>query len=120
MIPNKPDHPFVYWATYSNVGELIHAGCNIFIYENGFIHTKMMVIDDEVASVGTANMDFRSFELNFEVNAFIYDHDIAYKLRKTFEDDVKVSSQLTKEIYDQRVLLIRVKEAIARLISPIL
>ncbi|WP_437792212.1 cardiolipin synthase [Macrococcoides caseolyticum] len=120
MIPNKPDHPFVYWATYSNVGELLDVGCNIFIYENGFIHTKMLLIDDEVASVGTANMDFRSFELNFEVNAFIYDDIVAKKLRRSFEDDVHVSSQLTKEIYDQRVLLIRVKEAIARLLSPIL
>ncbi len=120
MIPNKPDHPFVYWATYSNVGELLDVDCNIFIYENGFIHTKMLLIDDEVASVGTANMDFRSFELNFEVNAFIYDDIVAKKLRKSFEDDVHVSSQLTKEIYDQRVLLIRVKEAIARLLSPIL
>lgn len=120
MIPNKPDHPFVYWATYSNVGELLDVSCNIFIYENGFIHTKMLLIDDEVASVGTANMDFRSFELNFEVNAFIYDDVVAKKLRKSFEDDVHVSSQLTKEIYDQRVLLIRVKEAIARLLSPIL
>ncbi|ARQ05431.1 cardiolipin synthase [Macrococcoides caseolyticum] len=120
MIPNKPDHPFVYWATYSNVGELLDVDCNIFIYENGFIHTKMLLIDDEVASVGTANMDFRSFELNFEVNAFIYDDIVAKKLRRSFEDDVHVSSQLTKEIYDQRVLLIRVKEAIARLLSPIL
>ncbi len=65
-------------------------------------------------------MDFRSFELNFEVNAFIYDDIVAKKLRRSFEDDVHVSSQLTKEIYDQRVLLIRVKEAIARLLSPIL
>lgn len=120
MIPNKPDHPFVYWATYSNAGELLKAGVKIFIYENGFIHTKMVVIDDEVASVGTANMDHRSFELNFEVNAFIYDSGIAQQLRQTFEDDVKVSSELTEEIYNQRVLWIKVKEAISRLISPIL
>lgn len=120
MIPNKPDHPFVYWATYSNAGELLKAGAKIFIYENGFIHTKMVVIDDEVASVGTANMDVRSFELNFEVNAFIYDRQIAEKLRNTFEEDVKVSSELTEEIYSQRVLWIKIKESISRLISPIL
>lgn len=120
MIPNKPDHPFVYWATYSNAGELLKAGVKIFIYENGFIHTKMVVIDDEVASVGTANMDLRSFELNFEVNAFIYDSAIAEQLRRTFEDDVKVSSELTAEIYNQRVLWIKIKEAFSRLISPIL
>lgn len=120
MIPNKPDHPFVYWATYSNVGILLDYGCNIYIYEQGFIHTKMVLIDDEVASVGTANMDFRSFDLNFEVNAFIYDAKVATELKNTFLEDIKVSSQLTKEIYDSRVLWIKIKEAIARLISPIL
>lgn len=120
MIPNKPDHPFVYWATYSNVGELIKVGAKVYTYENGFIHTKMVVIDDEVASVGTANMDMRSFELNFEVNAFIYDSKVATDLRRTFEEDMLVSNELTEEIYDQRVLWIRIKESISRLISPIL
>ncbi|TDM10496.1 cardiolipin synthase [Macrococcus lamae] len=120
MIPNKPDHPFVYWATYSNVGELLKTGAKVFIYENGFLHAKTVVIDDEVASVGTANMDVRSFDLNFEVNAFIYDDELAVSVRKTFEEDVKVSSELTEEIYSQRTLWIKIKEAFARLISPIL
>ncbi|KAA1039231.1 cardiolipin synthase [Macrococcus equipercicus] len=120
MIPNKPDHPFVYWATYSNVGELLKTGAKVFIYENGFLHAKTIVIDDEIASVGTANMDVRSFDLNFEVNAFIYDRELAVKVRKTFEEDIKVSSELTEEIYSQRTPWIKIKEAVARLISPIL
>lgn len=77
MIPNKPDHAFVYWATLSYIGELLKAGATVYIYDNGFIHAKTIVVDDEIASVGTANIDVRSFRLNFEVNAFIYDITIA-------------------------------------------
>ncbi|MBM2659611.1 cardiolipin synthase [Staphylococcus pseudoxylosus] len=120
MIPNKPDHPFVYWATYNNVASLLDAGVNIFHYDNGFLHSKTLVIDDEVASVGTTNMDHRSFTLNFEINAFIYDTHIAKELRLTFEKDLEVSYRLTKEIYKQRSLWIKFKEGISRLLSPIL
>lgn len=77
MIPNKPDHAFVYWATLSYIGDLLKAGASVYIYDNGFIHAKTIVVDDETASVGTANIDVRSFRLNFEVNAFIYDVTIA-------------------------------------------
>ena len=104
MIPNKPDHPFVYWATYNNVASLLDAGVNIFHYDNGFLHSKTLVIDDEVASVGTTNMDHRSFTLNFEINAFIYDTHIAKELRLAFEKDLEVSYRLTKEICKQRSL----------------
>ena len=77
MIPCKPDHPFVYWATFSYAAELLNSGVKIYTYQNGFIHSKVMMIDDEICSVGSANMDYRSFALNFEVNAFIYDEEIA-------------------------------------------
>lgn len=61
MIPNKPDHMFVYWATYSYIGEMIKAGAKIYIYDNGFIHAKTIIVDNEISSVGTANIDVRSF-----------------------------------------------------------
>ncbi len=120
MIPNKPDHVFVYWATYSNVGHLLKAGAKIYIYDNGFLHSKQIVIDDEVATVGTANIDVRSFKLNFEVNAFIYDPIAAHQLAELFEQDLLVSRELTLETYQQRSFTIRLKESIAHLISPIL
>ncbi|MDG0843925.1 cardiolipin synthase [Staphylococcus equorum] len=120
MIPNKPDHPFVYWATYNNVASLLDAGVNIFHYDNGFLHSKMLLIDDEVASVGTTNMDHRSFTLNFEINAFIYDTFITKELKATFENDLAVSYRLTKELYGKRSLWVKFKEGIARLLSPIL
>ena len=80
MIPNKPDHPFVYWATYSNIGELLKTGAKVYIYENGFIHAKTLIADGKVATVGTANIDVRSFRLNFEVNAFLYDQVLVEEL----------------------------------------
>ncbi len=120
MIPNKPDHMFVYWATYSYVGQLIKAGAKIYIYENGFLHTKMIVIDDEASTVGTANIDFRSFKLNFEVNAFIYHRDTSHQLAELFEEDMLLSTELTPELYASRSRIIKMKESISRLLSPIL
>lgn len=120
MIPNKPDHMFVYWATYSYIGELLKAGAKVYIYDKGFIHAKMIVIDDEAASVGTANIDVRSFRLNFEVNAFIYDCQISHELAEIFEKDILDSRELTLEHYDNRSYGIKFKESISRLLSPIL
>ena len=120
MIPNKPDHMFVYWATYSNVGLLLEVGAKIYIYEKGFIHAKMIVVDDEVSTVGTANIDVRSFNLNFEVNAFIYNRGVSHHLAELFEKDILDCTELTSDIYDHRSSLIKFKEAISRLLSPIL
>ena len=120
MIPNKPDHMFVYWATYSYVGQLLEAGAKIFHYDRGFIHAKMIVIDDEVSTVGTANIDLRSFKLNFEVNSFIYDRGISHQLAELFEKDMLDCSELTLERYQNRSLMVKVKESISRLVSPIL
>lgn len=120
MIPNKPDHMFVYWATYSYVGELLKTGAKVYVYDNGFIHAKTIVVDGEVSSVGTANIDVRSFRLNFEVNAFIYNEDIARQLTSSFLKDMEYSWELTMEKYLQRSMKIRFKESISRLLSPIL
>ena len=120
MVPNKRDHPFVYWATLKNVASLLEAGVNVYHYDNGFLHSKTLVIDDEVASVGTANMDNRSFTLNFEVNAFIYDEGVARSLKQAFINDMKLSNKLTSEEYAKRNLLVKFKEGISQLLSPIL
>lgn len=120
MIPNKPDHPFVYWATLSYIGELLKAGAKVYIYQNGFLHSKSIVVDRTIASVGTANIDVRSFRLNFEINAFLYDETLAARLVEEFKKDIILSSQLTLKLYQQRSLWVRFKESISRLISPIL
>src|SRR5690625_2087111 len=120
MIPNKPDHPFVYWATLSYSGELLNAGAEIYIYQNGFLHAKTIIVDGKISSVGTANIDVRSFRLNFEVNAFLYDKDIARKLVDEFQHDISLSTQMTDKLYAKRSLVIRFKESVSRLLSPIL
>ncbi|WAA08738.1 cardiolipin synthase [Fervidibacillus albus] len=120
MIPNKPDHMFVYWATYSYIGELLKTGVKVFIYENGFIHAKMIVVDEETASVGTANIDVRSFKLNFEVNAFIYHKETAKQLVDIFKKDMELSRKFTYKDYRKRPFIIRFKESVSRLLSPIL
>ncbi|GAB2023966.1 cardiolipin synthase [Lactovum odontotermitis] len=120
LIPNKPDHPFVYWATYFYAASLINFGAEVYTYENGFIHAKTMIIDGAQASVGSANFDNRSFQLDFEANVLIYDRDFADTLRIDFMEDLKVSKLLTAERYNERSYFIRFKEGIARLISPLL
>ena len=120
MIPNKPDHMFVYWATYSYAGMLLDAGAKIYIYNNGFLHAKNICVDGEVASVGSANFDIRSFQLNFETNAFIYDAEEVYKLEAIFEEDMANCEELTKEKYMTRSLQIKFKESVSRLLSELL
>lgn len=120
MLPNKPDHIFVHWASLSHVGELLPLGVRVFEYEKGFMHAKTIVVDGRAASVGTANFDVRSFKLNFEANAFIFDTSTASELHAMFEEDVANSEELTWEKYEQRSLYIRFKESISRLLSPIL
>ena len=120
MIPNKPDHPFVYWATWAYVGELLKYGAKVLLYEKGFLHAKSIVVDEEVASVGTTNIDSRSFKLNFEVNATVYDEHVAKQLINLFREDSQSCTNLTLERYKNRSYLIKFKEAISRLLSPVL
>lgn len=120
MIPCKPDHPFVYWATYSYVGDLLEAGARCYTYENGFLHAKGVMIDSMVCCYGTANMDIRSFELNFEVNATIYDEETTKRLEDIFLKDLEKCHEVTESYYMRRSLWIRVKEQCSRLLSPLL
>lgn len=120
IIPANPDHPFVYWASMSYLGELLEAGVKCYQYNDGFIHSKTVYIDGFVTSVGTANMDIRSFDLNFETNAFIYDRDITKEHEEQFMKDIEKCTEITKEWYDKRTAWFRVKESISRLISPML
>lgn len=120
MIPCKPDHPFVYWATYSYVRDLLQAGARCYTYEKGFLHAKGVMVDGIVSCYGTANMDIRSFELNFEVNATIYNEEITRELEQRFMGDLRDCREITSQVYDQRSLWIRIKEQCSRLLSPLL
>lgn len=120
MIPCKPDHPFVYWATYSYTGELVDAGARCYTYEEGFLHAKGVMVDSRVSCYGTANMDIRSFELNFEVNATIYDENTTERLEEAFLEDLTRCREVTREVYEARSLWVRIKEQGSRLLSPLL
>jgi len=119
MIPCKPDHPFVYWATLSFVGDLLDAGVRAYTYDAGFLHAKTIVVDGKAGSVGSANWDVRSFRLNFEANAFFYDAAVGADLARRFEEDLDVCTEITPERYRARSRWIRVKESISRLFSPL-
>lgn len=120
MFPAKRDHPFAHWASLSFIGDLLKWGVNVYRYEGGFLHTKCVISDDYLSSVGTANFDIRSFELNFEVNAFIYDAEVNKKLKDHFIEDMKLSTKITPEYYAKRSKIVKVREAFSRLLSPLL
>ena len=120
IVPDKPDHFFMEWVLSANIANLIDYGVKIYRYNNGFIHSKTIVSDDIVSSIGTANMDNRSFRLNFEVNAFIYDGVVAKEQSKIFLNDQKFSTFVTKEAYEKRSNVLRIKESLIKLVSPIL
>lgn len=120
MIPCMPDHMFVYWATYSYVAELMEVGANIYIYDNGFLHAKVLAVDDEICTIGSTNFDRRSFKLNFEANAFIYDIGFTKKVVESFRKDTEKSHRLTAQLYENRGAWIKIKEVFSRILSDLL
>ncbi|KXZ39109.1 cardiolipin synthase [Alkalithermobacter thermoalcaliphilus JW-YL-7 = DSM 7308] len=120
MFPANPDHKVVYWASLSYFSEILKAGGKVYLYENGFLHCKTLIIDDDISSVGTANMDLRSFMLNFEINAFIYDRQVTSELLRDFNEDIKECREITLNEYMNRPITQKIKESSSRLLSPIL
>lgn len=120
MMPSRPDHMFVYWAGHSYIEELLSSGVRAYTYDNGFLHAKTIVIDGLAASVGSANWDIRSFSLNFETNALIYDEKVAGHLKQAYLDDLSRCTELTPEWYAGRSWYFRVRSSLSRLFSPIL
>lgn len=120
MIPQKRDHPFVHWASLSFIGELLEYGANVYMYTDGFLHSKIVLGDDFLTGIGTANFDIRSFELNFEVNTFIFDKSITNELVENFYKDVQRSIPYTKEDYENRGRWTKIRESFSRLLAPVL
>jgi cardiolipin synthase len=120
LVPGKSDSILVNSAARSYYNELLKAGVQIYQYQKGFIHAKTMVTDKKVAMVGTANMDFRSFDLNFEVNAIVYDTQIATELSAAFYNDIKNAVRIDPDQWADRPLYKQLLEKAARLLSPLL
>ena len=120
IVPGLSDAIFPKWGTNSYIEELLEAGVKIYFYMAGFTHSKVIVVDGIFSSVGTANLDFRSLETNFEVNAMIYDEQIAHTLRKQFFEDQKKSEEVVLEKWIKRPRINKIKESFARILSPML
>ena len=120
MIPCMPDHPFVYRATEYYAKYLVNNKVKVYKYNNGFIHAKTMVSGNNLASVGSANQDYRSYRLNFEVNAFTYNEELTAQLKQIFENDIQDSTLLTPEYFDQQSNWRKFKQYFSRLLSPVL
>lgn len=120
ILPERSDAKVTLVGSYSYLNEMFKAGVRIAFYKKGFIHSKTIVIDDKLCTVGSANMDFRSFEQNFELNALIYDTEVAVKMRKIFCLDMLDSVRVNKNDWNQRPIKQRLKESFARLFSPLL
>lgn len=120
LIPKKSDSFMTYWGTLSYIEELLEAGVRIYFYNAGFNHSKIMTVDGIMSTVGTANMDVRSFEQNFEVNALVYDEKVTLELRDRFLQDLEQSTEINLEQWTNRNKIQKLKESIARLFTPLL
>jgi len=120
LVPGICDSKLVDAAAWSNYGELLKSGVEIYTYNKGFIHSKSMLIDGGISILGTANMDHRSFDLNFEVNAVVYSSDFGEQLRKSFHSGLHSASKLSYDEWIARPIFVRLLERTARLFSPLL
>ncbi len=118
VIPGVPDKKPVYWATLSYAKELMESGIEVYAYK-GFMHSKVLIVDDEIVSVGSANMDRRSFSLNFEINGIVYDEKFAIENRKLVEEEIEESVLLNDQKKSKNFLKI-ILERLARLFAPII
>lgn len=119
MIPCMPDHPFVYRATEYYAKYLVAHNVKVYKYNDGFIHAKTMVSGSNISSVGSANQDFRSYTLNFEVNSFNYNPALTQELKEIFEKDLDKCTLLTNEYFAKQSSWLKFKQYFSRLLSPI-
>ncbi len=121
LFPGRFDHYIVYQASQTYLKEIIKYGAKVYFYDkDSFIHSKVITIDGEISNVGTANMDIRSYMLNYEVNTVIYDKEITVQLNHDFEEDLKKSVLITNEYFDRMPVHIRFIQSLARVISYLL
>lgn len=120
IFPSFKDHFLVYHASHSYLQEVMEYGAEVYFYTKGFIHSKVLIIDDSFASVGTTNMDIRSFSLNAEINAFLYDDKSVNRLNAMFEADLKDCVKADFEEYRNKSRTERIIESYCRLFSAVL
>ncbi len=119
MLPGKSDSTVVYWSSMSYVSELLKAGIKVYLFQGGFNHSKILMIDGSFASVGSANMDIRSFEDNFELLTMVYDKELTKQIETQYLKDLRRSKKINLKYWESRSLKQNFKESLARLFSPL-
>lgn len=120
LLPLHSDSKVVDLAVHSYLDDMMRAGVKVCFYTAGFLHAKLLIVDDDLAVIGSANMDFRSFEHNFEVSAFVYDAALVDRLAHLFERDLAQSRRPQPAEWFRRSKLRRFAESLLRLFSPLL
>ncbi|MDR2910444.1 MAG: cardiolipin synthase [Bacteroidales bacterium] len=120
VIPHRSDALIPRWSSFSYVSELLEAGVRVYFYETGFIHSKYIIVDDTFVTVGTTNLDFRSLETNFEINAFIYDPDFTARMEAVFTADLENSWEISRGYWEKRPWHKKFRESVAHIVSPLL
>jgi cardiolipin synthase len=120
ILPNRPDHLFVYLCSFSYYTEMEEIGIKLYRYKNGFMHQKIMLIDQEMAAVGTVNLDNRSFFLNFEVMGFVADLRFVESVEKMLQDDLAASVAVDLSEYSRKPLWFKLAVRVTRLLAPLL
>ncbi|MDR0844288.1 MAG: cardiolipin synthase [Tannerella sp.] len=121
MLPERSDTQTAHMASHSFLDDMLKAGVKVYFYKTGFLHSKLMVIDDELTCIGSANFDFRSFEHNFEINAFVYQNAFATQMKDVFINDMTQNcEQVNPSAWLHRPVLRRLSESFMRLFSPLL
>jgi cardiolipin synthase len=119
MMTGVPDKLLPFWSAHTFFKDLIKAGVRIFHYQKGFLHAKTISIDEEICSIGTANMDMRSFHLNYELSTLIYDLKTTQELARQFQQDLEDCSEITLQRYNTFSELSKLRNSLARLFAPL-
>ena len=120
MLPMRADNRLTHLGSCSYLADVLYSGVKVYFYKKGFLHSKLMVSDDELSTVGSTNVDFRSFEHNFEVNAFIYDTETALQMREIFLQDQRDCVQVFLKNWVKRPWYRKAAESVVRLMAPLL
>ena len=120
MLPERADNRITHLGSHSYLADVMQAGVKVYFYKKGFLHSKLMVSDDMLSTVGSTNVDFRSFEHNFEVNAFMYDVETALEMKEIFLQDQRESTQIFLKNWVKRSWRRRAAESVVRLLAPLL
>jgi len=119
LVSEKADNQVVSWSVHSYFELFLKAGIKIYLFPDGFLHSKIMVSDDAISSIGTANLDDRSFEQNYEVNAIMYHKQIAKQLKEDFLNDCLISNELIYDEFIKRPWSKKLKEGVGKVLSPL-